>query len=311
MFVQAGITNVSKWSTFALCKSAEPIGAVTLQMTAKILSGRWRVVFIFVAFVCVIGCDRRHSEPTQSVVTSQPSKVAEKDHQSKAEATASQTQTVAKIVTARKRYADSYSILAEQAESGNAAAAYQLYEDLLRCASLDERKEAMEAVAAESADEVLTSDVVRQLAEDRVICVGLSKEQLASREYWTTKAARLGHVEAQLAYFSVATEKFDTPQKLVAGAEELVRIKAEALAHMTSAASRGHPTALFNLANIYYDGSWAKRDPVKAYAYMRVLQRRGGPKVASKYVELWGRELTAQQLKSAETMAAGEIKGEN
>ncbi|MBT2747204.1 MULTISPECIES: hypothetical protein [unclassified Lysobacter] len=242
---------------------------------------------------------------------SDPQSVRKNDAPQKPEIVADQAQTVTRIVADRRRYADTYSMLAEQAEFGNAQAAYQLYRDLLRCTSLQERKESMEEAAASLDDEVLTSDVVRQLAEDRVICLGLSKEQLASREYWTTKAARLGHVEAQLAYFSVATEKFDTPEKLVAGADELVHIKAEALTHLTSAASQGNRTALFNLASAYHDGTLTKRDAVKAYAYMRALQYSGGTKVASKYVDLWGRELTAQQLKSADAMAASAISRSN
>lgn len=223
------------------------------------------------------------------------------------ETVASQAQIVAKIVAARKRYADSYSQLAQLGDSGNAEAAYQLYRDVSRCTSLKERKESFEREIATSTDEVMVSDMVRQLEEDRVICIGLDTDQLASGEYWITKAARRGNVEAQIGYFSVATEKFDTPEKLLAGAEDLVRIKAEALVHLTSAASKGHRTALFNLANVYHDGTLTKRDVVKAYAYMRVLQHRGGTKVASKYLERWRHELTTKQLKNAEAMAAGEI----
>jgi len=167
----------------------------------------------------------------------------------------------------------------------------------------------MEALAAESGNKVLASNIVASLSEDHVVCAGLSDEQLTARDRWITVAARLGHPEAQLAYFSAATEKFDTPEKVVANIEEIARIKADALAYLTSAAEKGNRTAIFNLANHYHDGTLAKRDPVKAYAYMRVLQQRGGVDSATRYLDLWRRDMTAEQVMSAEAIAAEANKG--
>ncbi|WP_441818318.1 hypothetical protein [Lysobacter sp. TAB13] len=276
-------------------------------MKLTMLRGSCRAVFLFTVLVTAIGCDRGDRESTRSTVMSQSPSAPRKGAPQEPEIVANQAQTVTRTIADRRRYADTYSMLAEQAESGNAMAAFQLYEDVLRCSSIQARKESLEDLAAVSRDKVLEANVVRELAQDRAVCAGLSKNQLASKEYWVTKAARLGHVGAQVAYFSVATEKFDTPQKVVANAEEFARIKSEALVHLTSAASRGDRTALFNLANTYQEGTLAKRDPVKAYAYMRALQQRGGVEVSAKYLDLWGRELTAEQIRSAEAMSAGAV----
>jgi TPR repeat protein len=215
----------------------------------------------------------------------------------------------ARIVATTTKYADRYPALSALAESGDASAAFQLYEDLKRCASAEAREEAMEALAAESGDKALVSNIVASLSEDRVVCAGLSDEQLAARDHWIDVAARLGQPEAQLAYFSVATEKFDTPEKVVANIEEIARIKTQALIYLTSAAEKGNRTAIFNLANHYHDGTLARRDPVKAYAYMRLLQQRGGVDSATKYLDLWRRDMTTEQVMSAEAIAADANKG--
>ncbi|WP_123648890.1 hypothetical protein [Lysobacter enzymogenes] len=117
--------------------------------------------------------------------------------------------------------------------------------------------------------------MTKQVTQDRALCAGLNDGQLGALEYWVTRAARLGHTQAQLQYFAIATAKYDTPEKIAADFDEIGRIRAEALAHLTAAASKGDPTALFTLASYYQKGTLSKRDPVNAYASMRLLQQEG------------------------------------
>ncbi|MEH6416674.1 hypothetical protein [Pseudomonas sp. CGJS7] len=267
---------------------------------------------VALALLVTTGCSREETGArTPQLAQSPPAESISDSVRAVAQANTGtrRSDAVERIVATRRKFADSYSPLKSLAESGDAGAAFQIYTDLRRCSSLKTREEALETLAAESSDKTLTSNVVTELSEDRIVCAGLGEEKLTTMEHWITMAARLGHPEAQIAYFSVATERFDTPEKIVANIEEIARIKNEALIHLSAAANKGNSTALFNLANHYHDGTLAKRDLVKAYAYMRILQQRGGVASATRHLDLWRREMSAEQVSSAETIVANANKG--
>lgn len=213
--------------------------------------------------------------------------------------------SVSRIVAARKNIFSSYVALKQLAQSGDASAAYQLYEDLSHCLYAKDRQEALEIAAAE--DRASVEFVANEQIRDKALCANLSDEQIATIAQWVTKAARLGHTQAQLEYFAVATAKFDTPEKIVANFDEIGRIRAEALDHLMSAVRKGNQTALFTLASYYHAGTLTKPDLVKAYAYMRVLQQRGSVQSSAKFLEAWRRDMTPEQIRNAEAVAADEM----
>lgn len=258
---------------------------------------------IFIVGVgCVVGCSRDEK------VEAKPAGAADIPSQRKSTATAPsssesrQSQKVVQVVATRKNFSDSYAMLKAQADAGDVDAAYQLSQDISRCVLAKDRQEVLETLAAQG--QVSVADVTKQVTQDRAFCAGLNDEQLGALEYWVTRAARLGHTQAQLQYFAIATAKYDTPEKIAANFDEIGRIRAEALTHLTAAASKGDPTALFTLANYYQKGTLSKRDPVKAYAYMRLLQREGSVQSAGEILDKWRREMAPDEIRNAEAMVA-------
>lgn len=255
---------------------------------------------------CVIGCGQDKEAVAKPLERAGVSTQKEVTAVAAASPTAErQSQNIAQLVATRRKFSDSYAILKAQADAGDADAAYQLSQDIHHCVFAKDRQEILETHAAQG--QMSVADVTNQVAQDRALCAGLSNEQLGTLEYWVTRAARLGHTKAQVQYFTTATAKYDTPEKITANFDEIGRIRAEALTHLTSAASKNDPTAMFMLANFYQRGTLTKRDPVKAYVYMRLLQQEGSVRSSAKILDTWRREMSPDQIKRAEAMVASKM----
>lgn len=214
-------------------------------------------------------------------------------------ADARQKNEVADIMRTALSFGESYDRLARLAKAGNAQAAFKLYENAFRCQNVDLRRETFESeIAGGSAPHAKL--MAARILVDKRFCAGAKQAQTDSAQDWAVTAARLGHTEAQVMFFGAATAKFDTPEKIVAGAEELVQLKAEAIVHLRSAALKGHRTALFNLANAYHDGTLVRPDPVIAYGYMLALSRRGEAQHVQDHLALWSRGMTPDQIRRAQ-----------
>lgn len=213
-----------------------------------------------------------------------------------------QARQVDMIVQTRIKFSDSYSQLQEAAKS-NPYAAFQLYQDTSRCANINVRREVLENHAAMNGDPATISNILNQLLEDENLCTSITDAQLALKNDWVIKAARMGHVEAQLIFFGAVTESFDTPEKIVENAEKISEYKAEALQHLRSAAMTGNDTALYNLAMAYQEGTLAKHNAVVAYGYMLALGSKGTTQSAAYYLNLWAQDMSLEQIRAAENFS--------
>ncbi|WP_145985400.1 SEL1-like repeat protein [Marilutibacter maris] len=256
-------------------------------------------VAVGVAILAIYGLNSRDEDDLAGESPAGPETASSNAHVERSEP----ERRVERIISGRESIMRTRAALVGEARSGNAFASYQIYQDLSRCRSLATKRDVLEEYASRNADSAAVEAIVGQIAEDERLCKGIGSESIGERKDWIIRAARQGNVEAQLLFFGVVTEEFDTPEKIVANVDEISRYKTEALRHLRSAARSGSETALFNLAMAYHDGTLAEKDLSLAYGYMLVVEKKGRVKSASHYLELWGRELGPEDLARARSIS--------
>lgn len=86
--------------------------------------------------------------------------------------------------------------------------------------------------------------------------------------------------------------------------EGIAQDHAQAAQWLTRAAQRGHIQAQHNLGMLYYEGKGLERDPVRAYFWLKVAALQGD-NVSQDALKAVGKDLSADQIRLAETQADG------
>lgn len=189
---------------------------------------------------------------------------------------------------------ETHATLVRLANAGNGAAAVRLADLMALCADYVPKtretaeKELVEGMAVfdapDTEDEVRQHDALVAMvlgAQDRqqAMCPGFAElgiaDPLAEQRRWTELAARLGEARALVALAESMIGKYSSPGDIVEHAEEIRRIRPQAMAMLQQAAVTGEPMALLRMSAAHRSGDLAPRDPVEAYAWM--LAYRDGP----------------------------------
>lgn len=207
-------------------------------------------------------------------------------------------------VAQRSGAKDSYDQLALAANAGNAFAAYQLAQDMRRCNTIEQRVEAADLIELGPGASSLGNIAEATLKSDLSWCKGITPEQAAAASEWTIRAARLGSVDGKLEFARAALEKYQDPADAVRYAEEIQAIKRESISHLRDAAQLGNRTAMIELATAYQGGTLAKKDPVRAYAYLLAAQKHHPSRNIQAMLDMWGSDLPPSSLARARQIAS-------
>ena len=187
--------------------------------------------------------------------------------------------------------------LETDAKTGDPDTGYALAIELRECLSLDNRYEELQAdVKAKRKSAEILADIADVLDKQSEHCKGLSPDDLKNYGQWIELAAHRGSIAAQLGYPAYFGELL--PQHAL-DTEWVENYKKNSLQFLSAAASEGSIDALGQLANTYQDGLLVPKDPIAAYAYEYAMSRTGQAPSATKVLDMWGQELTPQQIEAA------------
>ena len=158
------------------------------------------------------------------------------------------------------------------------------------CASRQSAADIKELTAAAEAGD---ADAQYELGSEYYI-----KEDYAKAAEWYLKAAEQGHAEAQ---YDIGTKYED--------GEGVERDAAKAAEWYLKAAEQGHASAQLSIAVAYANGEGVKEDSVTAYMWCSVsCMTDPGSKSIKDVLESIGKDMTATQIKEAESKAKAKFE---
>jgi TPR repeat protein len=189
------------------------------------------------------------------------------------------------------------SSLEDAAKNGDPDTGYALALELRECLGLDDRYDKLQSdVRTNRKPPEALKAIADALDEKSEHCKGISPDDLKNYGQWMELAARRGSIAAQLGYPAFFGELL--PQHALE-TEWIEDYKTNSLQFLSAAANEGSIDALSQLASTYQDGLLAPKDAIKAYSYEYAISQTGQVTSATKVLDLWGKELTPQQIEAA------------
>mgnify|MGYP003857397565 CR=1 FL=1 len=179
----------------------------------------------------------------------------------------------------------------------------QMFLDLFACWIAPDQKIALENEAAIAVDEESAKAIIRQITDKEALCNGVDSSMLETRFEYLALAARMGNIDAKIAFPGMMSSKYETSVDMFVNSEEISKIKQESLRHLLDASKTGNRNALGQLSFIYWRGTHGKVDRVKGYAYLLATARLGASRLPQNQLDIWRPELNADQLLQAQNIA--------
>ncbi len=200
--------------------------------------------------------------------------------------------------------ADVLARLTPLAEAGDARAALEIYNKLSNCRAVIASGIAEDEMAAYRKAGISEEQFLRAVEKDQGNCIG-SQEQIEARGKWLEQAAAAGSIEAQLVYLSDAEAIIGGgPSGAVKRPEKAREFKAKGLAYLEQLVASGSIDAMMHLSGVYDTGFVVERDPVRAYALNRTVDRAQPGMIPPELLQFGRAELSPQELARAESLSA-------
>lgn len=185
-----------------------------------------------------------------------------------------------------------------KARSGDAQAAYEVYQAESICAAIQDP-------VAEYQVPAERETFLREREKPAALCAGISPAQVQERLGFLNAAARAGHLKAQLDFFTEGP--YGHEYDMAAGATDpiVIKWKEDALSYLKQAGDQCDHFALATLSNVYDAGTLSERDmrSSMAYAIAAAVPRK---KVLTEQQlrSRFGEELSDADFESARQMGA-------
>lgn len=179
--------------------------------------------------------------------------------------------------------------LTQQAEGGDAQAAFDLFRLLSTCAAYADVERLGEA------------KVVHRAEVDG--CERLMDASPPHAVDALRMAAQLGSVRAQVAFAAVAGQQFASVEAIARDVEAFGRYRAESVQFLESAARQGSVEGMLALSDVYREGVLVPADPVRALAYREAAYRSGLLNVDEGSEPGWVTALSQAQRQRADALA--------
>lgn len=194
---------------------------------------------------------------------------------------------------------DVFNRLKARADAGDAVAAFGIYQKLRQCAQLPRRgmdDGLAEAYAKTGAGDEFLKSIEQQTRECAGATALLKKEHAGA---WLERAADQGAVIAQLVYAADQETVLGTSMDMIKDPEGLIRYKQKAMGYLERAAATGSSDALFQLADAYSKGFYAKENADRAYAYAYAAAKQSGSTAAQQLLQRYSRGMAEEQITQA------------
>jgi len=193
--------------------------------------------------------------------------------------------------------------LAPLAEAGDARAALEIYNKLSNCRAVIASGIAEDEMAAYRNAGIDEQTFLRGIEKNQENCIG-SQEQIEARGKWLEQAAAAGSIEAQLVYLSDPDAIIGGgPSGAVKNPDKAREFKAKGLAYLEQLVASGNIDAMMHLSGVYDAGFVVERDPVRAYALNRVVDRAQPGMIPPELLQFGRAELSSKDLARAESLA--------
>ena len=192
--------------------------------------------------------------------------------------------------------------LRPRAEAGEGRAALMIHLKLHQCANqmsvnvMEDMAERLEKAGASGSQFIVDQQRMRKECES-------SAEMLAEQGQWLELAADSGDVVAQMLYAINAGAFFRNTSEMLADPEGVARYKQKANRFMSDLVSKGNIQAMMWYAGTYDSGVMVPKDPMRSYAYYRLVEMSAPGTVSKELMDSQARKVPSQKIAEAEALA--------
>lgn len=192
--------------------------------------------------------------------------------------------------------------LRPRAEAGDGRAALMIHLKLHQCANqislnlMEDMAERLEKGGASGSQFIADQQRIRKECES-------SADMLAEQGKWLELAADSGDVVAQLLYATNSGAFFRNTSEMLADPGGVARYKEKANRFMSGLVSKGNTQAMMWYAGAYDNGVMLPKDPVRSYAYYRLVEMSIPGTISKELMDNQARKVPSQKIAEADALA--------
>ena len=192
--------------------------------------------------------------------------------------------------------------LRARAEAGDARAALLIHLKLYECANQDDvstmeqTAEAFERGGASGSQYIADQQRIRKDCEN-------SADLLSEQGKWLERAADGGDTVAQRLYAINSRAFFRSATEMLADPAAVERYKRKAHGYMSALVDKGDTNAMMWYSGAYEGGVMATKDPVRSYAYYRLIELSAPGTTSKELMDHKTKNLSAEKVAEGDALA--------